>query len=69
LGGNQTPGKKKKKNTTTGDKTRLSDKKKVPEDTGEKPLGNAPQQPTQEQAPNGTTPAPPQSGVPSVPPQ
>ncbi len=67
LGGSQTPGKKKKKNTTTGDKTRLSEKKKSdqPEDTGEKPLGNAPQQ----QAPNGTTPAPPQSGVPTVPPQ
>jgi len=71
LGGNQTPGKKKKKNTTTGDKTRLSDKKKTSdgEDTGDKPLGNAPQQPAQEQAPNGTTPVPPQSGVPAVPPQ
>ena len=71
LGGNQTPGKKKKKNTTTGDKTRLSDKKKEDntEDTGDKPLGNAPVQPTQQQAPNGTTPAPPQSGVPTVPPQ
>ena len=46
LGGDQTK-KKKKKNTTTGDKTRLSDqrKKQEPEDTGEKPLGNAPQQP------------------------
>jgi peptidyl-prolyl cis-trans isomerase SurA len=72
LGGNQTPTKKKKKNTTTGDKTRLSDKKKGsdnPEDTGDKPLGNAPQQPVQQQAPNGTTPAPPQPGVPTVPPQ
>ena len=71
LGGNQTPGKKKKKNTTTGDKTRLSDKKKTSdgEDTGDKPLGNAPQQPAQQQAPNGTTPVPPQSGVPTVPPQ
>jgi peptidyl-prolyl cis-trans isomerase SurA len=70
LGGNQTPGKKKKKNTTTGDKTRLSDKKKAEstEDTGDKPLGNAPAQSTQ-QAPNGTTPVPPQSGVPAVPPQ
>ena len=71
LGGNQTPGKKKKKNTTVGDKTRLSDKKKTSdtEDTGDKPLGNAPQQPVQQQAPNGTTPVPPQSGVPTVPPQ
>ncbi len=71
LGGNQTPSKKKKKNTTTGDKTRLSDKKKTSDsdDTGDKPLGNAPQQPVQQQAPNGTTPAPPQSGVPTVPPQ
>jgi peptidyl-prolyl cis-trans isomerase SurA len=70
LGGNQTPGKKKKKNTTTGDKTRLSDKKKAEstEDTGDKPLGNAPAQSTQ-QAPNGTTPVPPQSGLPAVPPQ
>jgi peptidyl-prolyl cis-trans isomerase SurA len=65
LGGNQTPSKKKKKNTTTGDKTRLSDKKSAPtEDTGDKPLGNATQQ-----APNGTTPVPPQSGLPTVPPQ
>jgi peptidyl-prolyl cis-trans isomerase SurA len=72
LGGNQTPSKKKKKNTTTGDKTRLSDKKKTSDstdDTGDKQLGNAPQQPVQQQAPNGTTPAPPQSGVPTVPPQ
>ncbi len=72
LGGNQTPSKKKKKNTTTGDKTRLSDKKKTSdstEDTGDKPLGDAPQQPAQQQAPNGTTPVPPQSGVPTVPPQ
>jgi peptidyl-prolyl cis-trans isomerase SurA len=71
LGGNETPGKKKKKQTaTTGDKTRLSDKKKTTdtEDTGDKPLGSAPQ-PTQQQAPNGTTPVPPQSGVPTVPPQ
>ena len=65
LGGNQTPSKKKKKPTTTGDKTRLSDQKKTTEDTGDKPLGNAPQQ----QAPNGTTPAPPQPGVPATPPQ
>lgn len=65
LGGNQTPTKKKKKNTTTGDKTRLSDKKETPaEDTGDKPLGNATQQ-----APNATTPVPPQSGLPTVPPQ
>ena len=67
LGGNETSSKRKKKATTTGDKTRLSDKKKPDgtEDTGEKPLGNAPQQ----QAPNGTTPAPPQPGVPATPPQ
>jgi len=65
LGGNET-NKKKKKATTTGDKTRLSDKKKPEEtDTGEKPLGNAPQQ----QAPNGTAPAQPQPGVPTTPPQ
>jgi peptidyl-prolyl cis-trans isomerase SurA len=69
LGGNQTPGKKKKKNTTTGDKTRLSDQKKPAdkEDTGDKPLGAAPQ--STQQAPNGTTPVPPQSGLPTVPPQ
>jgi peptidyl-prolyl cis-trans isomerase SurA len=67
LGGNQTPSKKKKKVTTTGDKTRLSDKKKPDqtEDTGDKPLGNA----TPQQAPNGTTPAPPQPGTPTTPPQ
>ncbi len=72
LGGNQTPGKKKKKNTTTGDKTRLSDKKKTAdktEDSGDKPLGNAPQKPAQQLAPNGTTPVPAQSGLPTVPPQ
>ncbi len=71
LGGNQTPTKKKKKETTTGDKTRLSDKKKTDstEDTGDKPLGNAQQPPAQQQAPNGTTPAPPQSGLPTAPPQ
>jgi peptidyl-prolyl cis-trans isomerase SurA len=65
LGGNQTD-KKKKKNTTTADKTRLSDKKKdqEKEDTGDKPLGFAPQQP-----PNGTAPAPPTPGAPGVPPQ
>jgi peptidyl-prolyl cis-trans isomerase SurA len=65
LGGNQTD-KKKKKNTTTGDKTRLSDKKKdqQKEDTGDKPLGFAPQQP-----PNGTAPAPPMPGTQGVPPQ
>jgi peptidyl-prolyl cis-trans isomerase SurA len=39
--------KKKKTVTTTGDKTRLSDKKKTPaEDTGEQTLGDAPQAPT-----------------------
>ena len=68
LGGNQTPDKKKKKKaTTTGDKTRLSDQKKKADDTdtGARPLGNAPQM----QAPNGTAPAPPQSGVPTTPPQ
>lgn len=66
LGGNQTPSKKKKKQTTTGDKTRLSDKKKAEkEDTGDQPLGTAPQQ-----APNGTTPVPPQQpGVPATQPQ
>lgn len=73
LGGDQTPSKKKKKNTTTGDKTRLSDKKKTSddtEDTGDKPLGNAPKQPVQQPAPSGTTPVPPQAGVPtSAPPQ
>jgi peptidyl-prolyl cis-trans isomerase SurA len=71
LGGNQTPTKKKKKETTTGDKTRLSDKKKSDstEDTGDRPLGNAQQPPAQQQAPNGTTPVPPQSGLPTVPPQ
>jgi len=65
LGGNQTD-KKKKKATTTGDKTRLSDKKKdeQKEDTGQRPLGLAPQQ-----APNGTTPAPPIPGTDGVPPQ
>ena len=66
LGGNQTD-KKKKKNTTTADKTRLSDKKKADqekEDTGDRPLGLAPQQPI-----NGTTPAPPIPGTPGVPPQ
>ena len=62
LGGNQTASKKKKKNTTTGDKTRLSDQKKKPEaeDTGDRPLGNAPAQ-----AP-ATTPAPPQPGTPAT---
>jgi peptidyl-prolyl cis-trans isomerase SurA len=67
LGGNQTPTKKKKKATTTGDKTRMSDKKKTdqPEETGDHPLGNA----TQNQAPNGTTPAPPAQGLPTTPPQ
>jgi peptidyl-prolyl cis-trans isomerase SurA len=65
LGGNQTD-KKKKKNTTTGDKTRLSDKKKEaqPDEPAERPLGLAPQQP-----PNGTAPAPPIPGTPGVPPQ
>ena len=39
--------KKKKTATTTGDKTRLSDKKKTPaEDTGDQTLGAAPQAPT-----------------------
>jgi len=67
LGGNQTPTKKKKQATTTGDKTRLSDRKKTEqEDTGDRPLGAAP---VQQQAPNGTTPAPPQPGTPTTPPQ
>jgi peptidyl-prolyl cis-trans isomerase SurA len=46
LGGNTTATKKKKKSTTTGDKSRLSDKKNAPsqpEDTGDRPLGAAPQ--------------------------
>jgi len=46
LGGNKTATKKKKKSTTTGDKTRMSDRKTSPaqpEDTGDKPLGAAPQ--------------------------
>jgi peptidyl-prolyl cis-trans isomerase SurA len=64
LGGNQTPSKKKKKNTTTGDKTRLSDQKNrpAPEDTGDRPLGNAPVQ-----QPPATAPAPPQPGTPATP--
>ena len=69
LGGNQTPNKKKKPTTaTTGDKTRMSDRKKSeqPDENGEKPLGAAP---VQQQAPNGTAPAPPQTGVPTTPPQ
>lgn len=67
LGGDQTK-KKKKKNTTTGDKTRLSDQKKKqePEDTGDRPLGNAPAQPATQQAP-ATPPAPPQPGTPATP--
>ena len=68
LGGNQTADKKKKKKaTTTGDKTRLSDQKKKEDqnDAGDRPLGEAPQM----QAPNGTTPAPPQSGIPTTSPQ
>jgi len=43
-----TTAKKKKKATTTGEKTRLSDKKNEPketEDTGDRPLGSAPEQP------------------------
>jgi peptidyl-prolyl cis-trans isomerase SurA len=65
LGGNQTPSKKKKKATATGDKTRMSDRKKTeePEDTGEKPLGAAPTQP----AP--AAPAPPQPATPASPQQ
>jgi len=67
LGGNQTPTKKKKKATTTGDKTRMSDRKKEePEDTGDRPLGAAP---AQQQVPNGATPAPPKPGTPTTPPQ
>jgi peptidyl-prolyl cis-trans isomerase SurA len=63
LSGDQT-NKKKKKNTTTGDKTRLSDeKKKQTEDTGEKPLGNATQQPST------TAPAPQQPPAPATSPQ
>jgi peptidyl-prolyl cis-trans isomerase SurA len=70
LGGNQTPNKKKKPVTATGEKTRMSDRKnsdQEQEDTGQKPLGAAP---TPQQAPNGTTPAPPpQTGAPTTPPQ
>ena len=64
LGGNQTK-KKKKKATTTAEKTRLSDEKKKPEkeDTGDRPLGTAPQQP------QSSTPAPPQPGMPATPQQ
>lgn len=65
LGGNQASGKKKKKNATTGEKTRLSkDKKAEPEDTGDKPLGAAPQQ-----TPNATPPAPQQPGTSAPTPQ
>jgi peptidyl-prolyl cis-trans isomerase SurA len=49
-----TTAKKKKKSTTTGDKSRMSDKKGVPketEDTGDRPLGAAPQQPAPAPAP------------------
>jgi peptidyl-prolyl cis-trans isomerase SurA len=52
--------KKKKKSTTTGDKTRMSDKKNAPketEDTGDRPLGAAPQ--PQAPAPASQAPAPP----------
>ena len=60
LGGNTTPTKKKKKATTTGDKTRLSDKKNAPkEETGNQPLGTAPQQPTPAPPPPQAVPAPP----------
>ena len=60
LGGNTTPTKKKKKATTTGDKTRLSDKKNAPkEETGNQPLGTAPQQPTPAPPPPQAAPAPP----------
>jgi len=80
LGGNQTQNKKKKKPTTTGDKTRLSDQKKTPnqtEDTGDRPLGNAQQQQApnattpspQQQAPGSTTPAPQQQSTPPQPQQ
>ena len=61
LGGNTTAAKKKKKSTTTGDKTRLSDKKNAPketEDTGNRPLGTAPEQPAPASAPAQTAPAP-----------
>ncbi len=72
LGGNQTPTKKKKQATTTGDKTRISDRKKeAPEDTGDHPLGAAPAQSpaaTPAQSP-ATTPAPPQPGTPATAPQ
>jgi peptidyl-prolyl cis-trans isomerase SurA len=61
--GGDTTGKKKKKSTTTGDKTRMSDKNGVPkekEDTGDRPLGAAPQQPA-------TAPAPAPASAPQAP--
>jgi peptidyl-prolyl cis-trans isomerase SurA len=61
LGGDTTQtSKKKKKATTTGDKTRMSDKKTATpaEDTGDKPLGAAPQQPAPAQAPQQPPAAP-----------
>ena len=64
LGGDTTNAKKKKKATTTGDKTRLSDKKNAPKetvDTGDRPLGAAPQQPAPAPAPSQAAPPPPQA--------
>lgn len=73
LGGNQTPSKKKKKNTaTTGDKTRLSDKKKPDqtEETGDKPLGSATQPaPAAAPAPAPQAPSTAQPGSTTPPPQ
>jgi peptidyl-prolyl cis-trans isomerase SurA len=59
--GGDTTNKKKKKQTTTGDKTRLSDKKKTDTDqqnTGDTPLGAAPQPTTTAPAAPATAPAP-----------
>jgi peptidyl-prolyl cis-trans isomerase SurA len=68
LGGDTTNKKKKKQATTTGDKTRLSDKKNTAapaEDTGDKPLGAAP-----EPAPQTAPPTAPQTApAPATPPQ
>jgi peptidyl-prolyl cis-trans isomerase SurA len=53
--------KKKKKSTTTGDKTRLADKKKSEtpaQNSGDVPLGPAPQTPAPAPAPQTPAPAP-----------
>ena len=67
--GGDTANKKKKKQTTTGDKTRLSDTKKKTDadqqNTGDTPLGAAPQKEAAP-APPATAPAP---QAPAPPPQ